>query len=328
MRSFTLFLTLLALLWGLGACAARPTPQPLPFATLAPTQQPTHLPPTPLPTLHAPGPELISACRSATEGMYGLISGLEIPDHFNPWNEQEAVRTGSEFDVNSYFAVLPHIAMEPGYTLDYVYSTALGNGYPVLYARRQETERYATFSDYEHTLEQAGTEGRLFWSRLGDMLNDDTGDTSVDYDLPDETYLLLHQGYLSHVTVDDSESGYFQLVLLYLAGDQFYLQWHANYDDETVVCDTAGFEKILSNLGNGASTEDPQIQQMRAALPNVTLAPSIVVQDEVVEIQLSYFTKWGGLFRGIYQISRKAPHVILETNRMNLLKYDCGIRMF
>ena len=42
-------------------------------------------------------------------------------------------------------------------------------------------------------------------------------------------------GYLDYVQTDGSEEGFFQLALLTLMGDQFYLWWHANYNDQQIM---------------------------------------------------------------------------------------------
>ena len=59
-----------------------------------------------------------AAWRSTVGDLATLQNGLELPDHFR---DQNATRTGDEFDVNEYFSVLDRLSMEPGYVLDYVY---------------------------------------------------------------------------------------------------------------------------------------------------------------------------------------------------------------
>lgn len=263
-------------------------------------------------------------CPTTVAGMSMLTQNLVIPSNFDTWNDSKIVRLGNEFDVNQYFTILTKLSMEPGYTLDYVYSGMLGNGSPTLYARNIDAERLTTFSEYEQAISGSGTEVEFFWSHLGDIMNDNT---PVDFTLPDKAYSLLRYGYLSHVQVEDSEIGYFQLALLYLLGDQFYLQWHAYYDDEAVVCDQYNAYKILDDLENADISDwsNQQIKQLRAQLLNVTYAPSVTLKDKTAEVQLTYFTKWGGLFRATYLISREAPHMIIPTKPINLLYYHCGI---
>ena len=61
--------------------------------------------------------------------MRSLTRDLRIPEHLMT---SDAVKTGEEFDVIKYFAVLPNLSMDGGYTLDYVYRYTGGIGHPVL----------------------------------------------------------------------------------------------------------------------------------------------------------------------------------------------------
>jgi hypothetical protein len=57
----------------------------------------------------------------------------EISRHLR---QKGPIRTGNEFAPNSYFTVLTHITMKPGYTLEYVYDYNDDfAGRPLLYAR-------------------------------------------------------------------------------------------------------------------------------------------------------------------------------------------------
>ena len=44
------------------------------------------------------------------------------------------IKQGDEFNVNEYFKVLPHLSMQDGYLLDYVYQVDGLGAYPILYA--------------------------------------------------------------------------------------------------------------------------------------------------------------------------------------------------
>lgn len=70
---------------------------------------------------------------SVVKKMMDLKPG-KIPAHLKV---KDAVRTGEEFDPNSYFSALTHLSMKPGYTLDYIYKHMNGpySGGPRLYAR-------------------------------------------------------------------------------------------------------------------------------------------------------------------------------------------------
>src|SRR5688572_30711718 len=108
------------------------------------------------------------------------------------------IKGGDEFDVNQYFDVLTHISMQDGYALDYVYQNDSLGGSPLLYARPVDQAPYASTADIP-----PGTE------------------------LPD---------FQEYVDVEDTAQGYFDHVVLDIMANQFYLFWHANYNDRQIVC--------------------------------------------------------------------------------------------
>jgi hypothetical protein len=207
-----------------------------------------------------------------------LQGGLEFPDHFH---SPDAARTGEEFDANAYFDILDHLSMEPGYVLDYVYCNDLMGGYPVLYARPDDQERYMTCSDYKQA-----------------------------------------ENYLDHVRIDDTEEGFFQFVVLHVVGKQFYLHWHANYDDDVIICNREALETVVQGIKS--PSDQFSNQQKRAALA-IDPTPVVEMGEDVVTVQIVTFTNWGGFERVTFKVSRDFPHQILESTFETLVEYDCGI---
>jgi hypothetical protein len=196
------------------------------------------------------------------------------------------IKQGGEFNVMQYFKVLDHLSIQPGYTLDYVYHYDGMGGYPVLYAYPAGQPPYATEADLE---------------AAGEKTN-----------------------YLDYIQTDDTPESYFQLVLLALKGNQFYLNWHANYNDKQAVCDKTDVNDIVATLDGGFGYRMPLASQARAKLLG-GVEPSVVVGEQTVEVRLVTFTKWGGFYLTTYTISRSFPHTIQDVQEMNLIPYDCGI---
>ena len=221
--------------------------------------------------------------QDKVDEMRALIGGQTFPDHFQGENPE---RTGAEFDPNLYFGVLTHLSMEPGYTLDYVYHWDGMGGYPVLYARPLDQPRYLTEAEYGQA----------------------TGGEADPW--------------LDHVQVDGSEESYFELVLLSQMGRQFYLWWHANYNDATIIADRRGLDAIL-NTDESFGIEMPAgtKQQARA----LDLTPVIEIGENTVTVQVIVFTNWGGFYRDTYTIQRAFPHTIIDHQSENLIEYNCGI---
>ena len=194
---------------------------------------------------------------------------------------------GKEFDVHQYFEVLTHISMQEGYTLDYVYQIDSLGGYPLLYAHPVEQSPYASVTD-----------------------------------IPEDTQLQDYQEYL---TTDNTEQGYFEYVVMDIMASQFYLYWHANYNDTQIVCNRQQMYDIVKqvNTGDFGVTMDTSQQAKVRTLRNIV--PVVLLEGDTATVEVVTFTKWGGFYRYTYTISREFPHTILDLKEENLLPYDCGV---
>ncbi len=240
---------------------------------------------------------LVSACAPASGGKGEVITGcsetldgmsalLEGYDVPEYFRSENPVKKGGEFDVMQYFTVLHHLSMKPGYVLDYVYSYEFLGGYPMLYVRPENQAPYATAADMDAA-----------WA-----------DTS----------------YLDYVQLDDTAESWFQFVVLANKANQFYLDWHANYNDTRLVCDRAAVKSIVSSLDGGFGYRISLPSRIRAALL-MNLAPSVTVNTDTVEVSIVTFTLWGGFYRVKYTLSRTAPHTIIDVQETNLVPYQCGV---
>lgn len=236
-----------------------------------------------------PGDQTATEWQSTVDSLSSL-QALNIPEHLL---QENASKTGEEFDVNAYFSVLDHLSIEPGYALDYVYWYDFMGGFPVLYARPADQSPYLTLSEYR--------------SAVGEI--------------PGEEF---SHGYMSHVQIDDTAEGFFQFVVLRIMGRQFYLHWHANYNDAMVICDQERLEQILETLSGDSDYSLPEEAKEQARALDV--APVVEFKDDTVLVKVVTFTKWGGFFRDSYTISRSFPHKILEAEEEELVPYDCGIQ--
>jgi hypothetical protein len=221
-----------------------------------------------------------------------LYNSQSVPDHFS---EENAIRRGDEFDPNKVFEIFDHLKMEEGFTLDYVYDANSMGGYPELYARRIDSERYETLLDYTEAHPECFEDGA-----------------------PTDCF------YMNHVKADDTEEGFLQLVIFYRMGDQFYLVWHANYNDAVVIVGNEGLEKIIKERSDTSfGAQFTNLQQNEAKRIDPT--PEVIFNDKSVTVKLVWFTKWGGFYKTTYQVARQFPHLIQTIETENLLEYECGI---
>lgn len=213
------------------------------------------------------------------------------------------------FNPIRYFWVLDHLKLEPGYTLDYVYLKDGIAGFPILYTRRLKDLPYRNLKEYVQ--EKGDISPDEYWARIYGRSAPEINESLYSY--------------LKRVIIDDTPIGYFQFVVLRLMGSQFYLFWHAGYNDKTIICDYAGLEALLA----GHAQEGPESFSLPSSLMDkatrLNFEPSIVFSQQSVTVKVVVFTKWGGFIQEAFQISRRPPQRILKESHTVLLAYDCGI---
>jgi hypothetical protein len=224
-------------------------------------------------------------CRQTIAAVNGLRSNLTFPQYFG---EENPTKQGGEFDPNRYFEAFSHLRVQEGYVLDYVYHQDGMGGYPLLYARPTDQVPYATEADY----------------------------LAAAVDRSDYLMLVLPQ---------DSPEGYFEYAAFATLANQFYLDWHANYNDWQVLCGKADVEEIIQSFEG----EDPfgipmTVAQKRQARAIEDPQPSVELTDEIAIVKMLVFTKWGGFYRRTLTI-RRADHFIVDQQDEPLVEYDCGI---
>jgi hypothetical protein len=235
----------------------------------------------------APPLDLPTVCRDAATGMAALTADLAWPDHLM---QENAVKTADDFDVNAYFTVLDHLAVEDGYFLDYVYQYDFMGGFPVLYMLPDDQPPFETFADYSASL--ASTER------------------------------TRSRSYLDHIVTDDTPAGYLQMAVLDIMGGQFYLHWHAGYNDFQVVCDRAMLDTLLASDGDfGIPIPEDVHEQAR----QLDVTPTVEPDENAARVELVGFTKWGGFYRVTFTMSRATPRDVYDTAAENLVPYNCGV---
>jgi hypothetical protein len=200
---------------------------------------------------------------------------------------ETGVKQGGEFDANEYFNVLPHISMQDGYSLDYVYQVDSLGAFPILFALPDDQAPYASMNDIP-----------------------------ANTDLPE---------YADHLDIEDVEQGYFEMVVLRIMAGQFYLDWHANYNDTDIVCNRGDVRDIISDVNAGDFGMKFDLSQQAQARTMKDIEPRVIFNGDTAVVQVVTFTKWGGFYRETYTISRAFPHTIIDVKDENLVPYDCGV---
>jgi len=225
---------------------------------------------------------VISACTEIVKAVRGVQPG-GAPQALL----ETGIKQGDEFDVNDYFDVLPHLSMQEGYSLDYVYQVDSLGAYPILYALPDGQSPYA----------------------------------SIDT-IPENTQLPT---FGDHLEVEDVEQGYFEVAAFQIMAQQFYLDWHANYNDTKMVCNDGDVDAIIADINNGNFGIPFDISQQVKVRAMKNIEPVVILTDDTALVERIVFTKWGGFYRWTYTISRSFPHTILDVETENVIPYDCGI---
>ena len=244
----------------------------------------------PVTTSVSPDDTAAAAARQATvDALSSLSSGYALPK--TDYNTPDSVRQEGWFDVNDYFSILTHLSMQPGYVLDYVYHNGGSAAQPYLYARKIDSKPF-------NTLEE-----------LTETYVDKTKDHTYDY--------------LSYVQTDDTNESFFQYITLRIMGGQFYLWWHANYNDHTITCDYTSLKALFAKTASFLEQTVPLDIQKEAQ--RLDLAPSVKINKDTVTVRVVIFTKWGGFIEETYSITRTFPHITEDIKTKTLVPWQINI---
>jgi hypothetical protein len=197
------------------------------------------------------------------------------------------IKNGNEFDVNQYFNALTHLSMREGYALDYVYQNDSMGGYPLLFARPADLAPYTSITDVPETMQASD--------------------------------------FREYLEIKDTEQGYFEYVLLDIMARQFYLFWHANYNDTEIICNRGELDDIVDRVSAGDFGYAMDLEQQTKARTLKNIEPVVHLTGDVATVQFITFTKWGGFYRETYTINRAFPHTIIDAKQDNVVPYDCGV---
>lgn len=199
---------------------------------------------------------------------------------------ETGIKQGGEFDVNEYFDVLTHLSTRDGYALDYIYPVDFLGAFPYLYARPVDQPPYASMAEVPESVE------------LGNI---------HDY-----------------LEIEDVEKGYFEYAVMDIMAGQFYLFWHANYNDTQIVCNAEAAAAIVDRINSADFGYKMDLNQQTQVRLMKNIEPIVTLTEDSAILEIVVFTKWGGFFRRTYTIGRSFPHSV-DINEENLVPYDCGV---
>jgi hypothetical protein len=220
--------------------------------------------------------------------MSALIGAQDFPDHFQ---QENPPRLGTEFDASQFFDVLAHLSMREGYALDYIYYYDGMGGFPVLFAREED---------------------------LGLLETNDAYQVAVAAGAADPEWQ-------AYVVADGSPESYVELVVLRIMATQFYLYWHANYNDDQIVCDFETLDSLVEMIKADEYGGKELTRKDWRTLEKLDPSPHVEILEDRVAVRVIVFSNWGGFYEYSYNFHREAPHEVLDSETKNLVPYDCGI---
>ena len=267
-----------------------PTVTPTATPTVTPTAAPTRTPVTSLDD--GEGGQNINYWQDTVTALTILVRGQRVPDYYrNP----EAPKTGEEFDPNRLLDPLTHLHMKPGYMLDFVFDFYGIGGYPIIYAHKTNVARFESFEEFEAS----------------------PGDCNI-------RSIPVSCHYIDMVDTDGSQEGYFELVLLQILGEQFYLTGDAIYNHLEIIASQEGLEKIIIMNANeeiGNKLTEEQINAARA----IDFTPVVFISNGSVTVRFVYFTYWGGFYDVTVKILLTGPYDFEMIEENNVVPFDCGV---
>ena len=297
------------------------------------------------PILALPVFALLAACSGPTrseleravvvqariDSVAALYTQLECPKNLR---QDAPHKVGGEFDVMQTLGFFPHLRIEEGYVLDYVYEFGGIGGEPVAYARKSNTppaantEAIILNAPERADLEESKRAWRQFLEEEKKLDGDSDGwlaaweklEKRLD-EIPDHDVSRL---YLKHIVTDGSDEGFIELAALSVICDQFYLFWHAGYKVKTIVLTKEKADKVVPDLGKSKLPPFPSRPKPPKMTPAL-LSPKVTRTPESVTVSFHVFSAWGGLSRHTFRISPEFPHRVLEAEPEVVVPYECGI---
>jgi hypothetical protein len=240
-------------------------------------------------------------CQQTANNIKNVQPG-EIPDYLTTG---DSVKTGQEWDVNAYFAQFKHLSLENGYVLDYVYDFNGSAGSPVLYMRPAKAAPYKTI--------------REFSTAAGEFTRPENDISAVWFTAGETSGISGNK-----IKLDGTKEGYFEYTVLQLLGSQFYLFWHANYNDTEIICEKTALEAVLASIG-GDSFGEPVDNGFKEKARRIDFQPMVEISGDLATVQVLVFSKWGGFSRLSFTMYKNYPHMMIGFEEESLLEYQCGV---
>ncbi len=192
---------------------------------------------------------------------------------------------GTGFDVNRYLDIFDKIKLKKGIILDYAYHWSFFHGSPCIYTRRID-EPAISVNEYH------------------------------------KKYHNIEQPYLNDIIIENNAKSFFQLAVFTKVIHQFYLWWHANYNDHHFVVTINFAEEILKSIKRKKGLYGISIEN-RDKLKQLDFNSQVECFEDCGRVHYIMFSNWIGFYQETATIYW--PKLRIEIKKKTIVSYDCGI---
>ncbi|HPG41280.1 MAG TPA: hypothetical protein PLP19_18885 [bacterium] len=220
--------------------------------------------------------------------------------HFSSENNIRKMTPLPDIDFNELLGILDHLQIEESYVLDYVYYLDSIAGIPIVYARQTEAKPIDCLNNFPN------------WR---------------NYLIDDHIRESLNRHFINHIRLDDSPTSYFQLAVLALYCNRFFLYWHSANRDETILANNQDILQIMQSIIVQIeclvdSTAYNKLTELQSELQQINITPYVVMNKDIVQTVFYYFTYSGGVYKVVWHVSREFPHIEINLTRQKIINYN------
>jgi len=190
-------------------------------------------------------------------------------------------KNGEEFDPNVFFTVLDRLQMADGWVLDFTYWANDLGGEPTLVARRADTPKCGVVGEQS----------------------------------------CVKEDFRGHVLVDGTREGWFQLMVLFQMGQNFYRFWHAG-SGRLILPSEVGIEAWIDDQFPGWDKGE-QYDQLKADMATIDVHPLVVDHGDLMEISFIVFSFGGGVLRSHGSWAKTPPYNVVSMAEDNGYLLEC-----
>lgn len=228
------------------------------------------------------------------------------------------------FDIGTYMDIFSELSVLSGRRIECVYWSGGTGGRPLLYGWEESCDRKEFVRQWREKVWADNMESlRELWERKQTPQKDRRQEKRASFKYFNK-YLMEEDAMIAYASdstnapmrflvPEDSEMGYFQLLMFDLYADNFALFWHAWYNYRFLICDKAQIEFLIQE--NREETFEVCFdEQKMLPLLETDVAPKVVMKQDGCVITIYAFYAGRGVCRETYSIPRKAPYSIAQEN--------------